>query len=321
VILLTDADVRRRLTPAVAVRTMRQAVMAAYQDRLVAPPRAHADLKAGAVTVTAGASADIYGYRVYDSLPHTGPGADQLVAVHDRDSGRVRGLVVGRELGGCRTGALGAVAVDALARRTARVLGLIGAGREAWYQLWAIATVRGLTDVRVFARREDSREQFADRAVQELGVPARPVRSAREAVLGCDIVVTATTSTEPVLDADWLASGVHLNTLGPKTVDGHETPVTVADRAAVITTDSLAQTAAYGSAFFLTPTSPGKRLTALGAVVCGAVPGRRHEGDVTLFCSVGLAGTEVLLAAALFEQTTQVPDGLARSSDVPRRLV
>ncbi|GAA3184577.1 MULTISPECIES: ornithine cyclodeaminase family protein [Streptomyces] len=305
--LLTDAHVRERLGPARTVDLMRHLLREAWRGRLLAPARAHAGLGTGAVTVTAGAAGDLYGYRVYDSLPHEGHTADQVVAVHDRATGRLLGLVVGSELGARRTGGLGAVAVDLLARPGRCVLGLIGAGQQAWHQLWAVTAVRPLAEVRVFSRSGERRAEFARRAVRELGVEARPVDRARSAVTGADIVITATTSPRPVLDADWIAPGTHLTTVGPKYADGHELPLALADRATVIATDSPQQAAAYRPDFFLAPTRHFSRLVPLGALLDGAAPGRQHPDDVTLYCSVGLAGTEPLLAAALLADGPPVP--------------
>ena len=115
------------------------------------------------------------------------------------------------------------------------------------------------------------------------------------AVAGADIVVLATTSTSPVLDAAAIRPGTHLTTVGPKWAGAHELPLDLAEKAAVITCDSPQQAAHYPRRFFVDPAA----LTALGAVVAGEEPGRTGDADITVHCSVGLAGTEVLLGARL----------------------
>ncbi|MFH8632638.1 ornithine cyclodeaminase family protein [Streptomyces lydicus] len=214
--------------------------------------------------------------------------------------GRLTAVVHGQELGPRRTGAIGAVAVEALARTGGPAgcrLGLIGTGPQGWAQLWALsasATHRP-AEVAVFGRRRERAERFAARVREELGLAARAVDSARAAVQDREVVIVATNSPTPVLEADWVAPGTHLSTLGPKTTTHYEIPPELAERAAVIATDSPAQAGSYGTDHLLGPTP----LTALGAVLAGTAPGRAGRDDITLFSSVGLAGTEVAVAATL----------------------
>lgn len=107
-------------------------------------------------------------------LPNTSR-RPQLVALHAEPSGELLGLAVGKELGSHRTGALGGLAVDLLARPAARTVGLVGAGTQAWTQVWAISGVRELAGVRVFSRDPGRRRAFAERVRAELGWPQRPL--------------------------------------------------------------------------------------------------------------------------------------------------
>jgi ornithine cyclodeaminase/alanine dehydrogenase-like protein (mu-crystallin family) len=301
---LTDADVAARVTPTLAVESMRDAVLAAYRGELVTPARTVADLDQGRFLFTAGRWAGRwYGYRAYDTFDHDAPNArdDQLVVVHDDTTGRLIGLVVGAELGRRRTGALGGVAVQALAADDASTLGLVGTGHQAWAQLWAISAVRRLDSVRVFSRDEGRRRAFAARAEHELGLDATAVASARDAVAGAPIVVLATNSPEPVVEVDWLAPGCHLTTVGPKQQGRTEFPTELLDAATTIVTDSPAQLRAYDPPALSSAGRHVDRVAALGAVVAGAAPGRRLDSDRTVYLSVGLAGTEVALAARLLD--------------------
>jgi ornithine cyclodeaminase len=97
-----------------------------------------------------------------------------------------------------------------------------------------------------------------------------------------------------VIDAAWVQQGTHVSTVGPKTVSAHEAPADLADRADVVASDSPTQAAAYGEASFTDRT-----LLHLGGIVSGALPGRTSPSDITLYVSTGLAGSEVITAAAL----------------------
>ncbi|MEV4464578.1 ornithine cyclodeaminase family protein [Micromonospora echinofusca] len=293
-LLLADSDVAAALDAPTTVAAMRDALLAAYAGRLVAPPRAAAPLGGGRMVLTAGhLTGEWYGYRSYDTFGH--PGSEQVVVLHDGRTGAVRAVAVGEELGSRRTGGLGGVAVDALARPDAATLGVIGSGGQAWTQVWAAAAVRTLREVTVHSRSVARREAFAARVRAELGVPARAVESARAAVRDRDVVVLATTAVTPVLDAADLAPGTHVNAVGFKQVDRHEFGADLLDAADLLVTDSPAQAAAYDPPMLAALPAYAGRLRDLGAVLAGAVAGRTDADQVSVFCSTGLAGTEVFL--------------------------
>lgn len=199
----------------------------------------------------------------------------------------MRAVAVGEELGSRRTGGLGGVAADALARPDAVTLGVIGSGRQAWTQVWAVAAVRPLREVTVHSRSAARREAFAARVRTELGIAARAVDSAATAVRDRDVVVLATTSEAPVLDAAQLAPGTHVNAVGFKQLDRAEFGLDLLDAAELLTTDSPAQAAAYQPPMLAALPTYAGRLRDLGAVLAGAVPGRTAEDQISVFCSTG----------------------------------
>ena len=245
--IIGDEEVRRTAASDV-VECMREALAMHGRRELVAPPRTRSALGSLDYVYTAGALPDgTSGFRAYRAGQ---PAGDQLVAVWN-GAGRLEGLVVGDELGIRRTGALGAVAADVLARPEAESVAIIGSGPHAWAQLWALTAIRRLRRISVHSRATAHAEAFAARA--------------------------------------------HVTTLGPKSHASHETPLALLDAAAVVTCDSPAQAVAYPDPFFTDP----KSLVCLGEAVLGEVPGRRSVEDITVHCSVGLAGSEVLSASRL----------------------
>ncbi|MFC0508614.1 ornithine cyclodeaminase family protein [Micromonospora costi] len=293
-VLFSDTEVTAALDAATTVDAMRAALLAAYDGRLVAPPRASASLGGGRMVLTAGhLTGEWYGYRSYDTFGH--PESQQLVVLHDGRSGAVRAVAVGEELGSRRTGGLGGVAVDALARPDATTLGVIGSGRQAWTQVWAAAAVRPLREVTVYSRSAARREAFAARVDAELGVVARAVDDPAAAVTGRDVVVLATTSPTPVLDAAHLSPGTHVNAVGFKQRDRAEFGPDLLAAADVLATDSPAQACAYAPPMLAAEPPYADRLRDLGAVLAGAEVGRTDPEQISVFCSVGLAGTEVFL--------------------------
>ncbi|GAA4199774.1 ornithine cyclodeaminase family protein [Actinocatenispora rupis] len=292
--IITDADIRARLTAADAVAAMRAAVLA---EDLVAPPRVSTGLGDGRMVFTVGGRpGHWYGFRSYDTLGLAD--GEQAVVLHDGTTGRIAGIAVGELLGQFRTGALGGVAVDAIARRDASTLGVVGTGAQAYAQVWAIGAVRALTDVTVYGRDPVRRNAFVDRLRSELAVPARAVDTPGEAATGRDIVVLATNSGTPVIDDAWLSPGTAVTTLGPKQRGRAEFAAALAERATLLTTDSPTQLTAYDPPFVIADTPAADRVVPLRAVLTGEAP-RPADHDIRLYFSVGLAGTEVALLAYL----------------------
>ncbi|MET7749537.1 ornithine cyclodeaminase family protein [Micromonospora sp. NPDC005367] len=290
----SDAEVSTALDAATTVDAMRAALLAAYDGRLVAPPRASASLDGGRMVLTAGhLSGEWYGYRSYDTFGH--PESQQLVVLHDGRTGAVRAVAVGEELGSRRTGGLGGVAVAVLARPDAATVGVIGSGRQAWTQVWATAAVRPVREVTVYSRSAARREAFAARVRTELDIAARAVDDSTTAVAGRDVVVLATTSPTTVVDAADISPGTHVNAVGFKQQDRAEFGPDLLTAADVLATDSPAQAGAYTPPMLAAEPPHAERLRDLGAVLAGAEPGRTDPEQISVFCSVGLGGTEVFL--------------------------
>ncbi len=298
--ILTDHDIRVRLDPASAVTWMGEVIDAHHRGELLAPPRVTADLGEGRLVFTTGRWVGRwYGYRSYDSLPAE-PGS-QVVVVHDDRTGAVRAVAVGTELGRRRTGAIGGVAVDAMAPRGASVVAVVGTGAQAYTQVWALgAVLPELAELRVHSRDAGHRADFAEAVRPLTGAAVRDVGSVRSAVEGADVILLATSSPVPILDAAWLPPACLVSTLGPKQRGRAEFGPDLAEAAALLVTDSLAQIGAYDPPNVLVGTSAEGRLISLGALRAGAAA--RPASGISVFFSVGLAGTEVHLLNQLAEQ-------------------
>ncbi|MFD0560285.1 ornithine cyclodeaminase [Stackebrandtia endophytica] len=290
--LFTDDDLAERFNDARStIATMRDAILAAHHGRMLTPPRVHAPLGGDSrLTYTVGRRiGHWFGYRSYD----TATGGDQIIVVQDDSTGEVLGMSVGRTLGHVRVGAIGGVACDALAPAQASTLGLIGTGPQAWMQLWAIHAVRPLTEVKVFSRTVERRQQFAANAAKRYGIDVIATGTPDSAVEGMDMVALATSSGEPVVDAAAITAEF-VTTLGPKQVNRHEFPIELAERFPTIVTDSPPQVRDYDPPFMFSGTATGQRMTSLGSILDG-----QPASGAALFCSVGLAGTDTWLLADL----------------------
>ncbi len=292
--VLTDADVAAALTPELSCVAMRQAVLAAWRGDLAAPPRTSVDIGSRRLTFTCGATDRWYGYRSYVA-PGEG-GDDQVVVVHDADTGAVRGVAVGQTLGPRRVGAMGAVALEAMGPVVPQSMAMIGAGTQAWHQLWALPERFRRLPIRVHSRTPCSRMNFAARARVELGLDAVATDSIEAAVDGADIVILATSSPRPALPVGLVHPGAFVSTLGPKQRGRAEFDLSLAQAASLAVSDSPAQVLAYDPPNVLVGSGVEHRLVHLGAVIAGEHP---VPDGTRAFFNVGLAGTEAWLLATL----------------------
>ncbi|WHO75214.1 ornithine cyclodeaminase family protein [Rhizobium sp. BT03] len=302
--ILRDEDLVGSALMRVAIDALETAFLARAGNRLISPPRHHVSFPSrGDLVFTVGGilgDKPLAGFRVYETFD--GVEHSQIVAVWSADDARLKGIILGERLGNLRTGAIGGLAVRHLSAPSARIVGILGSGAQARTQLAAAAAVRKLDRARVYSRDEKNRAAFASEMQHALGLAVEPVGSAREAVDDADIVICATTSRTPVIHSGDLKPGVHVNTVGPKTLEGYELGLDVADAAAVIATDSPEQTRAYASPFFLAGSGNDDRMADLADIIAGKSVGRGSPAETTLFCSVGLAGTEVVVASAILHR-------------------
>ena len=267
----------------------------------LSPPRHYFKNDNGSIAFTIGGNKDagVLGFRVYDTFK-SDIDHQQFVTVFDAQSGALKGLVFGEQLGALRTGAIGGVAIKYLSRVESSCVGLIGTGLQARSQLAAACAVRDITKIRVFGRNEERRKTFADEMSEKLGLNVEPVSTNKEAVIDADIVITATTSGSPVFDPDWVRPGTHITTVGPKFIGRNEIDATVADKSNWIFTDSIQQLKSYSTPHFLSKTSHYESIKSLGDLINKKGSFDRKNEDITLFLSVGLSGTEPIIANLLF---------------------
>ncbi len=285
---------------------MEGALLSQAKGTLVAPPRFSIQSERGSLVFTAGAEigfSQAIGFRVYDTFPHGLLVQPQLVVVYDSQTGDFRGLIIGNRIGVLRTAGINAIAIRYMARPDVKVLGVLGSGKQARAHLQAAVQVRQFERGLAYSPNLKHREDFALQMSEQTGIQVDAAGSAEEVARKAEVLICATTSGKPVFEASWLKPGTHINTIGPKFIDAHELPLEVARESRVIATDSLEQVNTYPKPFFLANTPERDRMIALADIVAGKQKGRYSPEDITLFCSVGLAGTEVVLANEVLKLT------------------
>jgi alanine dehydrogenase len=221
------------------------------------------------------------------------------------DDGALRAVIAANRLTGIRTGAATGVAARHLARPDARVLGVIGAGVQARYQVAALREVRPLTEIRVFDIDAQKAAAFAREIEADLHVPARPVTGVRDAVAGCDLVVTITTAKAPVFDGHWIEDGAHVTGAGANTPAKRELDDVVFQRSKLIVDfrDQALQEAGDLQQALRSGAICEEAIHAeLGEVITGSKTGRTSDREITLFKSVGMAIEDLTTASFAYQQ-------------------
>ena len=212
-----------------------------------------------------------------------------LVFLFDMDTCELLSIMDDHVLSVIRVGATSGVATKYLARRDAKVMGLLGAGEQAKTQLTAAVAVRPLTRIKVYSPTKVNREKFAREMSEETGVEVVPVASAEEVVRGSAIVTAATNTIEPVVEGRWLEEGMHVNSIvgGDSFMPRRELDDEAVTRSGLIVVGSKAQIFLDKQAEFHDRLERGlvksEDLYELGELLTGKCRGRKDDKEITFF--------------------------------------
>lgn len=225
------------------------------------------------------------------------------VFLFDPDTGRPQAMVGGNLLTALRTAAASAIAIDRLARPDAHVLGIVGAGHQAGFQLRAAARVRRFERVIAWNFHPDMLPTLGAVAA-ELGLPFEAVDLPR--MREADVIVTITSSPAASLLADHVAPGTHLSCMGTDTKGKQEVEAALLARASVFT-DEVAQSVTIGEAQHAVAAGliAETAIVPIGDVLIGRHPGRRSAEEITLFDGTGVGLQDLAVAAVAVERARE----------------
>ncbi len=297
-IYLTEQDVRRLVTVKDAIATLEE-LFATWSDAAtVNLPRQRARVGGSAFNLMGAAlgAKSLFGLKAYYA---GGNGARYHVLLYSASDGNLKAMIESDNLGQMRTGAASGLATKLLARAEARTLGVIGTGRQAFTQVAAVCAVRNIADVRVFSPTAEHRDAFARRVEREFNVAAQPVASGEAAVTEADVVIVITKAAQPVLRANWLKSGVHVNAAGANAAARREVDAETVLRATVRATDQVEQARVEAGEYrdlIAAGRLTWQDIVELGDILTGKAAGRRGPADITLFKSLGIALEDIAFA-------------------------
>lgn len=322
-LVLSAADVHAVLDYADCATAMERALTALASGRAQQPlrtvikPEDAAGLVALMPSYLAGddGSAARYGLKAICITPgNPAAGLDThqgVVLLSDGKTGVLVAILNASAVTEIRTAAVSVVATELLANPAADTLAVIGSGVQARAHIRALDQVRSLSEVRVASRDPDSARRLADALSGQTRAPVRSCESARAAVDGADIIVTATSSTRPVIQHDWLAPGTHINAVGACLPHARELDtatvvagVLVADRRESV----LAESGDYLLAAADGAVGPGHIRAELGELLLGSARGRAAAEEITIFESLGLAVEDLAAAELAYRRAAEARD-------------
>jgi len=318
--ILSAADVRSAVDMPAAIDVMRSAFSALADGSAIVPLRLALETEHGVSLLMPAhiSGSGQTGAKIVSVNPGNAdiglPVIHAVVLVLDPTTGRALALMDGTWLTALRTGAIGGLAADLLAREEASTVALFGSGVQARTQLQAVRCVRPVTDVRVVSPDGAGADAF----VAELeGVAARRVEDPDEAIEGADIIIAATNSSTPVFDGAKVEPGTHVTGVGSFTPAMREVDTALIRRARVIVDQREAVLAEGGD--IAGPIADGDvdasvMAAEIGEVILGREAGRTSPEEITFFKSVGNAVQDISVAALVLAAAEE--DGLGVLVDI-----
>ena len=308
-LFLTEREVAQLLPMNECIDVLDQAFAHAGAGQVEIKPRSRLRMPKGFFHFMAASDAQhqVFGYKAYPSF--SGPrGSKFLVMLYDFETGQLLSCLEAGRLGQIRTGAASGLATRYMARENAETAGIIGSGFQARSQLEAVCVARKIKQARVFSRRPERREEFAHQMSERLNLEVTAVDSAQECVADADVIVTITSSRDPVLEGAWLSPGAHVNAAGGNHWMRREIDDEVVARSEVIVVDDLDQ-ARIECGDLMWPEGRGTfrwdLAHELQDVVAGRVKGRPSQQSITLFESMGVALEDIAAAQLVYHKARE----------------
>ena len=314
ILILDSRQVKQLLPVVVCIELMADALSAlargeVYQPlrTIVRPPNARGLL--GLMPAYRSGEHGAFGMKaicVFPENPLQGKDAHQgAVMLFSRETGEMLALMNASEITAIRTGAVSALATRLLAREDAHDLAIIGAGVQARSHLAALSLVRTIKRARVCARNFDHAQQLAEESQPQYQFPIEAVRNNEEAVRGADLIVTATSSLEQVINRDWISPGAHINAIGTHSPNSREIDSATMAAARIFVDrreSALNESGDYLLAAKEGLVTPESIVGEIGELLIGTKSGRTSETEITLFKSLGLAIEDVVCAEYVYSK-------------------
>lgn len=311
---ISENEVRSVFTMPLAIEAVEAISRRQAAGEVLVHPRRRFELPGGAFFHHMAAADVAHQFVATKQYTYVGGKLKFVVSLFSMENGDLLALIEADVMGQMRTGAATGVATKLLARQDAKTAAIIGTGWQAQTQLEAIAAVRRLERVKVYGRDAGRREQFARDMSAKLAIAVDAAASSAAATADAAIVCTATSSGQPVVSADDIAPGTHINAIGANHMKKRELDAETVAKCDKVFVDSIEQSRQEAGDLVLGFAGHEKRWDAireLSSLVAGICQGRTEARQITLFKSNGIAAWD--LAAAITVYRLAKERGLGRA--------
>lgn len=319
-LLLTRNDLKKVLSMREAIDAVEKAFLEFYHEKAEAPLRTIIEIEKhnGFLLympsyLKESEALAIKVVSLYAQNPKKGlPSVLATILLNDPETGKPLALMEGTYITAMRTGAASGVATKYLARKNAKIVGIIGAGVQARTQLWAVCEVREIEEAIVYDLNENRAKSFAEEMSNELGIEILTAPNPKDVAKNVDILIVATTATRPVISGEWIQNGTHINSIGWMGKDARELDSETVKRSKLVVDSREGVLSESGD--ILIPIQEGiidetHIYAELGEIVAGDKAGRKHDEEITLFKSVGLAIEDAITAKLAYEKALKLGVG------------
>ncbi len=312
-ILNIDSEtVGAKLDMAKCIAIMRQAQIDQYSQNAHCPARNFVQLANDSqLLIMPAANAEIVGTKILTLYPTNAssdiPVIQGIIILFDVNTGSPLATIDAASVTAIRTAAASAAATHSLARQSAKSLAIIGSGVQAKSHINAMMQVRAIETISIYSRNANSALQLAEETRALFGIECHVENSPQKAAADAEIICTVTSSCDPVIYAEWLAPGCHLNLVGAHSPDMREVDTATIQRASVFLEDT--EMALKEAGDIAIPIAEGELEVDhikgdIAEVYLGTKPGRSSSSEITLYKSLGNAVQDIAAAYALYQSVT-----------------
>ena len=300
---LTEENVNNLLNMDDALDSLEEIFAASSEGKIINLPRKRIDIEGSNFNFMA-ASWEEKGIIGYKSYVAGSKGLSFHVLIYSLEDNQLLTMIEANRLGQLRTGAASGVATKYLSGKDSIDLGVYGSGFQAETQIEAISRVKNIKSCVVYSRSSEKREKFCEKMTDKLGFSLQPTDDPQECAVDKDVIVTVTTSAEPVLMGDWVSSGTHINAAGSNHALKKEIDLKVVEKSDLIVVDDLNQAKTEcGDLIQSGDDFDWSNVLLLEDIVSGKKKGS-NEG-ISLFESQGVALEDIAIGFRLFQKSNK----------------
>jgi len=315
-LVLSEKEVRRLIDVEELIQALERAHVQFSTGKAVMPVRLVVplpEIKGRITSMPAYLGADkALGMKVVTYFPENPkqglPTILATVFLYSTETGKLLAVMDGTYITSIRTACVSAAATRALANPETPVLAILGAGVQARAHIRALCRVRKIRAIKVYDLVEKSVQSLIQELEPEVGIKIEPVKTAEAAVRNADLLVTVTTAKEPILSADWLKPGVHINAVGSHRPDLREIDAATFQRAKVVVDSREAIMAECGDIILAIKEgaiTEDHIYAEIGEILAGKKAGRKNADEVTVYKCVGVAIQDVATAQFVYRKAIE----------------